>query len=121
MPSKPRPRNLQPVISQRELATILYALRRYQQMGTLVDADHFEEYTPLSVQETNSLCQRLTFSPYAPKLAANNVPLTPSDITTIEQLSGFVSEEVGDQMDRTTKRSLKRLLDKLRIPYAKTE
>jgi hypothetical protein len=108
MPSKPRPRNLQPVISPRELATILYSLRRYQQMRTLVDADHFEEFTPLSIEEVDSLCQRLNFAPYAPKITAKNVPLTPSDIITIEQLSSFVSEDVGEHMDRTTRKSLNR-------------
>ena len=97
MPSKPRPRNLQCIISQRELATVLYALRQYQ-AGPPPSGEWSPTYAPggpLNSEETNTLCERLAFSPYAPKITANTQPLTPSDILTIEQLSSFVSETVG--------------------------
>lgn len=54
-------------LNKRELATVLAALRSWQQNFTHdedgpIDADHFDDtITPLSVGEIDELCERLNF------------------------------------------------------------
>ncbi|MBM4072699.1 MAG: hypothetical protein FJ271_27800 [Planctomycetes bacterium] len=51
-------------ISDRELATVLAALRYWQQDLAENDgpiSEHFAEQTPLSVEEIDDLCERLNF------------------------------------------------------------
>lgn len=55
------------VLSERELATLLAALRRWQQdleanADSFVDMDHFDErIMPLASEEIDELCERLNF------------------------------------------------------------
>jgi hypothetical protein len=50
-------------MTNRELATILAALRHFQassrDVPALSDGDHFHEFTPLSADEIDDLCERL--------------------------------------------------------------
>jgi hypothetical protein len=59
----------QPQLSDRELATVLSALR-YWQNGLLEDGEeftfgtaHFEQHTPLNPNEIDALCERLNEEP----------------------------------------------------------
>lgn len=55
-------------VSERELATILAALRLFQSNYDSENSEyqeifslHFEDYTPLTNQEIDSLCERLNY------------------------------------------------------------
>jgi hypothetical protein len=53
---------MRPQISDRELATVLAALRYWQQDLAENDrpiSEHFESETPLTVEEIDMLCERL--------------------------------------------------------------
>ena len=77
MPPKthgPRKSNL----SSRELATVLAALRLWQDVAKGSDGGmpHFDDQPPLSVEEINKLCERLNCVPVAPE--APEVPEAPT-------------------------------------------
>jgi hypothetical protein len=68
------------VFNDRELATVLHALRLYQDVrmygrerspeygcSDQTGCDHFEEVPPLSVEEIDALCERLNLGPEKPK------------------------------------------------------
>ncbi len=51
-------------VTNRELATVLAALRYWQQDPAENDgpiSEHFTEHTPLGVEEIDDLCERLSF------------------------------------------------------------
>ena len=53
-------------LSDRELATVLAALRYWQQDLAENDgpiSEHFDEHTPLTVEEIDDLCERLNLNP----------------------------------------------------------
>jgi hypothetical protein len=54
-------------LTDRELATVLAALRYWQQDLAENDdgpiSDHFIDHTPLTVEEIDDLCERLNVSP----------------------------------------------------------
>lgn len=52
------------MINERELATVLAALRYWQtdleaNDGEVIDAEHFQQHSPLTVDEIDKLCERL--------------------------------------------------------------
>lgn len=55
------------MLTLRELATVLATLRYWQQdlaaTDELIDGEaHFDEHAPLSVEQIDQLCERLTFA-----------------------------------------------------------
>jgi hypothetical protein len=63
MPKKNPPATIQ--TNDREIATILAALRYWQQdleengPGDIIDPDHFAEYKPLTPNQIDRLCERI--------------------------------------------------------------